>query len=563
MKGIGKRNPGSPPRAVARSTRAKAARRLHSLPVRLLLGLLKWGILLALVGGLVGGGIGALVLWRYSSDPRLPRIYALKDYHPKQTIRVVGSNDELIGEIYEERRTYVPMERIAPILQNAIIDAEDAEFRSHRGLDFAGMLRALWVNVRSGETRQGASTITQQVVKTFLLSPERTFKRKLQEIVLARRLENALTKDEILTLYLNQIYFGHGRYGVEEAARFFFGKSAIDLGAGEAAMIAGLPQAPERLSPLKHPEAAKARQLYVLEQMVKQKHLDADEAKKIAEAPIRIVKASETAPGSAPEIVEIVRRELLSKYGADALPTLGLSVKTTINPELQAAARKALEDGLHEIDSRHGYHKASVNLSPAEAKQRIKHLARKLPSGGPKVGEIYQGVVTGIAGRELLVDLGNWQGAAPLSGPADSRFNPENKQPSDRFRAGAVVHVRLAPELGHPEASQASAALALELGPQAALVAIDPTNRHVLALVGGHGFQVGQFDRALHARRQPGSAFKPFVYAAALATGKFTAATIVNDAPEVYDLWKPKNYQREFRGPVRLREALADSINTV
>src|SRR5262250_2037157 len=251
--------------------------------------IVKWGFLLGLFGAAVGAAAVAGMFWVYGSDPKLPRITQLKDYKPKQTTRILAADGKVIGELYEERRTFVSLDKVAPIMQQATIDAEDADFRSHSGISIMGMLRTLWVDVRTGKSRQGASTITQQVVKTFLLTPEKTVKRKLQEILLARRLEQALTKDEILALYLNQIYFGHGRYGVEEAARFYFGKSAAGLDAGEAAMLAGLPQSPERLSPWKHPDAAKARQTYVLEQLARHGHLPDAEAQKFIDAPIRIL----------------------------------------------------------------------------------------------------------------------------------------------------------------------------------------------------------------------------------------------------------------------------------
>jgi len=316
--------------------------------------IVKWGFLLGLFGAAIGAAAVAAMFWIYGSDPKLPRIGQLKDYKPKQTTRILAADGKVIGELYEERRTYVTLDKIAPIMQQATIDAEDADFRTHGGISIMGMLRALWVDLRSGRSRQGASTITQQVVKTFLLTPEKTVKRKLQEILLARRLEQALTKDDILTLYLNQIYYGHGRYGVEEAARFYFGKSAFELDAGEAAMLAGLPQSPERLSPFKHPDAAKGRQTYVLEQLARHGHLSDAEAQKFIDAPIRIVKNSQPYLDVAPEWVEVVKKELEKRFGP-GVETMGLVVKTTLDVGLQQAARASLEAGLRALDERHGY----------------------------------------------------------------------------------------------------------------------------------------------------------------------------------------------------------------
>ncbi len=525
----------------------------------------KWGFVVTLALGAIGAATVAIMLWVYGSDPSLHSLNALRDYKPKQVTRIYSADGKLIGEIFDERRTFVPLARIAPIMVQAIIDSEDANFREHRGVDFTGMMRAMWVNVRHGETRQGASTITQQVVKTFLLTPERTFKRKVQEVILARRIEISFTKDEILELYLNQIYFGHGRYGIEEAAHFYFGKRAAELNVGEAAMLAGIVQSPERLSPKRHPEAAKGRQTYVLRQMAIHGHISEDEARRWIDAPIEVVKDADPYLDIAPELVEVVRKELAARYGDKAVPTLGLTVRTTLDVDVQIAARKAVENGLRAIDKRHGYHGAIEKLAAADVDKRLAELKDDLDGKPPGGGDSYDAIVTAVddTAGELTVDLGGWQGAVILGGDADDRYNAEQKKPSERFAPNDVVVVRLAPELGKPKTPGVKAALSLELGPQAAMVVIDPATRHVLALVGGYAYKAGQFDRATRAKRQPGSSFKPFIYAAALDSHKFTPASIVNDAPEVYDLWKPKNYERKFVGPVRLRTALAESINTV
>jgi penicillin-binding protein 1A len=530
--------------------------------LRITLKVVKWGVLSLLALGAIGAITLAILFWKYDSG--LPRIDSLKDYKPKQVTRILASDGQLLGELYEERRSYVSLDRISPVMIDAIIDAEDADFRKHEGLDWIGMVRALWVNVKSGKTKQGASTITQQVVKTFLLTPERSLKRKVQEIILARRLEKALTKDEILTLYLNQIYFGHGRYGIEEASRFYFDKPASDLEVGEAAMLAGIVQSPENHSPLKNLDHAVRRQRYVLDQMVLRGHLTAARRAEVLAAGTHVKVGVDESKGIAPELVEVVRRELAAKYGEDALMSLGMSVKTTIDPELQRAARESLEAGLRALDGRQKYRGPLARLSPERAADKKKLLAKELGKA-PREGQSYEAVVVEVSDdrQEMTVDLGGWTGAVLLWHDADGRYNPDKKKPSERFAPNDVVRVRLL-RAEKPKTEGVKGALLLDQGPQGAVVVIDPKTRHVLAMVGGYDFTPGSFNRALRAKRQPGSAFKPFVYAAALDSGEFTPATIVNDAPEVYDLWKPKNYEKgKFLGPIRIRQALAKSINTV
>src|SRR5262245_15952274 len=325
----------------------------------------------------------ALVFYLYGRDPNLPDINKLSDYHPKQLIEVLDANDRRIGELFgptqpTERRTYVSYEEVPPILVDAFVAAEDNSFWEHSGVDYWGMFRAAIKNVVSRETKQGASTITQQVVKTFLLTPERTYKRKIQEIILARRLEHALTKEEIITLYMNQIYFGHGRYGVQEASRFYFGHPVSrwdaktktwvsQLDPGEAAMLAGLVQSPENISPRKNPKRAKERQTYVLNQLVKLRERDETathcltvaEAQKWIDASIHVVKEPFPDLGTAPEWVQLVRSELIADNGGTGkgepvLDTLGGKVRTTLDPGLQQIAQKALQTGLRAVDKRHG-----------------------------------------------------------------------------------------------------------------------------------------------------------------------------------------------------------------
>jgi penicillin-binding protein 1A len=525
------------------------------------------------------------------------------DYHPKVVTRVVDRDGELVGEIFDERRTVVPRDRISAHMIHAIVDAEDAQFYEHKGLNYMGMLRAFLNNLRPGSHLQGGSTITQQLVKTYLLKTnERTVKRKVQEVILARRLESQLTKDDILYIYLNQIYFGHQRYGVEEAARFFFGKSIADVNPGEAALLASLPKGPEEISPLRHPERAKDRQRYVLSQMLRYGHLSAADAEKYANAPIEVVRGPASL-GSAPEFVDEARKALVAKYGEKQLAYLGLTVKTTCDSRVQRVAREALEHNLEALDERQGYRKPLAHLksaSPGAIKALLTERSlRKLHSliekptkaqrerwlgdrekaleQGHTVEAVVVEVRAGKSGEDpgVVVDTAPAKGFLPVphdaKGFRPDRYNPAvNKvvlPPEQRFKVGDVITVRADPSLGTTDDGMAIAVP--EFGPQGAVMVIDPATREVRAMVGGYGFHPGGFNRALQAHRQPGSAFKPFLYATAFASTKYTPASILDDSPQVFEQpglkdWKPKNAESHgFLGPVRLRVALAKSLNTV
>jgi penicillin-binding protein 1A len=515
----------------------------------------------AAVGTLVG------IFYYYGSDPKLPTLKGLGDYRPEQVLKILDREGNLLGELGSIHRTVVPYQKIPKIMVQALLAAEDAEYFEHEGIDYKGMVRALVEDLIRRKFSQGASTITQQVVKQMLLTPEKTLRRKVQEIILARRLSQRFSKEEVLALYLNQMYFGHGRYGVEEAARYFFGKSISEVDAGEAALLAGLVQSPERLSPYKHPDAAKKRQIYVLEQMAKLDFIYQDVARKLAAAPIAVIPEGSAAPGIAPEAVDSVRRQLEAKYGADKVAALGIEVKTTIDPKLQALARQALENGLEEIDQRHGFRAGQAHLSGAKLDRKRAELRaeRKKPIGeNQKVEGIVEKVEQDANDPKqvkLVVFLGDGDGVVDLA--AEPRYTLGNKPLTERFKPGDIVRVRLAPERRRD--SEGRPTLALEQGPQAAMVVLDPARHDILALVGGWGYRAGGFDRSQRAHRQPGSAFKAFVYAAAIDSKRYTAASIVNDTPEVYKLgWKPQNHEKDkFRGPVRLRMAFAESINTV
>jgi penicillin-binding protein 1A len=538
---------------------------------------------ITVLGGLLAVGAVFALFTYYGSDSSLPSIESLENYRPKQVTRISDRRGVVIGELGSEKRTFVPYAQIPMNLVNAVVSAEDADYWNHAGLDYRGVLRAFVENVLRGRTAQGGSTITQQVVKTFLLSPERTVRRKVQEIILARRLSQKLSKEKVLELYLNQINYGHGRYGCEEAARFYFGKSVADTDLAEDALLAGLPQSPERLSPRKHPDAAKNRQRYVLGQMVARGYLERAVADRVAAAPIRLSRDVSASAHQAPEAVDLVSRFLAERAaaatanasapsGATAEPAL--NVETSIDARLQGMARQALERGLEEVDARQGFRGA---VGHVVGKALIAHraaLAALRKSKSPP--QIYEGIVAATEADprdprlgKLRFDLGDGVlGVVDLS--QEPRYTRTGKPLLEKLSPGDLVRVRIAPERAgassHPGSppGEPPLSLALEMGPQAAMVVMEPHGHEVLALVGGYDFHAAGFDRSQRAWRLPGSAFKPVLYAAAIESRRFTAASVLNDAPDVYDRWKPQNYEKEeFRGPVRLRTALAHSINTV
>ncbi len=526
---------------------------------------------LALVALLVAAAGAAAVVFlfvRYSSDPNLPTLSGIADYRPKTLIKVVDREGKLIGELGAERRTLIPYAQIPKVLVEAVIAAEDADFFKHKGIDYSAVVRAALANLISARYAQGFSTITQQVVKQLLLTPDKTLRRKVQEVILARRLTEKLSKEEILEIYLNHMYFGHGRYGCEEAAQFYFAKPVGKIDAAEAALLAALLQSPERLSPRKHREAAKTRQRYVLGQMAHYGYIHRATARALAARPIVLAPEPPARINVAPEAVDAVYRRLVDIYGAERVATLGATVKTTIDLRLQEAARQVVERGLEELDGRQGYSGPSQHLSGKTLKaHRARLAAEHGKAKGIPEGKIIDAIVERLernrdnpaAGR-LILDLGGELAAVDLA--AETRYATGRKPLADRFTPGDIVRVRLAPERRRGGTKERP--VALELGPQAAMVVMDPTTREVLALVGGYGFRPGGFDRSLRAHRQSGSAFKPFVYATAIESRRYTAASLINDSPEVYSAWKPQNYEKEaFRGAVRLRVALKDSINTV
>lgn len=501
---------------------------------------------LCLIGLLVAGALSIFLVVRHYQS-KLPDIEQLKrGYQPAQVTRVLARDGTLLGSIFTERRTVVKFEDVPGHVKLAFLAAEDASFYEHEGLDYFGMLRAMVANFRAGSTRQGASTITQQVVKNLLLSPERTYERKIKETILASRLERELGKDEILWLYLNHIYLGHGRYGVEEASRHYFAKSARGLDLSEAALLAGLAAAPERFSPRVDGKRALGRRSYVLRQMLEKGFVTRELFEEANRAPIRLAPNSEEESELAPEIVSYARKLLERTLGEQGLRG-GFTIHTTLDPRLQSAARSAVRQGL------------ASYLSRQKLEAPLTAQSRKLwgpPfSGQPKANKIYVGRVVAVDDKSQTLDLrvGDRLGRVQLS--HEERYNPKHLAASQFSKVGAVLRVSFGDSAAH---TPDPVPLRLELGPEAALVAIDPRTREVLALVGNHEALAGGLDRATQARRQPGSAFKPFVYGYALASRRFTPATVL-ELPSHSKRPSPSTAGETRQIPVRLAFAKSDN----
>jgi penicillin-binding protein 1A len=509
------------------------------------------GILLAVALAGVGMIVVALVIRHYEAG--LPSVSELGHYEPPQVTRILARDGSLLGEEFVERRTVVPLRDIPAHVKLAFLAAEDASFYEHQGLDYPGMLRAIWKNLR-GSSKQGASTITQQVIKNMVLSSERTYERKIKEVILARRVEAELSKDTLLELYMNGIYFGHGRYGVEEAARYYFGKSVKDLDLAEAATLAAIPKGPTRYSPRNFPERAIHRRDYVLAQMMDKGFIKPEVGAAAKASPLKLAPEAVVAPELAPEVLSEVKRELRSLVGDEANRG-GFTITTTIDPELQRATRQALRDNLAAYDKR------KFNIAPLK-KPKPKAMP-KLFEGDPiaekkltYLGEVIQG---NDERNEITVRVGNLRGVVPLDA---SRFNPD-KIPASQFAdPGTPVRVSIAsPGPKSASGTFEHATLRLELGPEGGIVVMNVGNREILAIAGGFEAARGAFDRTDQARRQPGSTFKTFVYSYGLHSHEMTAASILPADPAVLDK-KIKNYDTKAPiEPLRLREALATSVN--
>lgn len=521
---------------------------------RLLWRVARWVVVIGFVGGLLGvAGVGG-IFWYYSAD--LPEIFDRSAFIPRQVTRVYDRDGQLLAEFFDERRTVIPIEAIPKQMTRAMISAEDANFYEHHGMDTIGILRAAYNNVRRGGFSQGASTITQQVVKNLLLSPERTLKRKVQEVLLARRIEDQFSKDDILWMYLNYVYFGHGNYGISEAAHYFFDKPVQDLSLSECATLAGIVQSPERLSPIKHPQKARERRDYVLRQMRKHNHIDEATLEATLAEDITVRRPKNPTLGAAPHFVEYVRQQLIAEYGRDYVYTAGLQVHTTLNLTLQLEGERALQKGLRDYDARQGYFH-----QPLSKKQKV-------------ADNQHEATITKIDAPNHILASAPSLDAQPLPLLLDPRavINPSEMpfKEGDRLRvvlASAEDIQRILPSVAKDKLPPR--ALTLAPSAEGALVSIDPNTREVVALVGGFSFGSSSFNRATQAMRQTGSSFKPLVFAAALHHQVITPATVIADAPKVYHIpgrrepWSPKNFDNKYLPPMTARKALALSRNTI
>ncbi|MGA9263121.1 MAG: PBP1A family penicillin-binding protein, partial [Desulfobacterales bacterium] len=523
----------------------------------------------------VTGGLAAVGLYYYISRD-LPKISSLKDYHPPIISTVYADDGRKIGEFFNERRIVVPLTDIPDMLIKAFVAAEDSRFYTHQGIDLLSITRAFIKNIEAGSIVQGGSTITQQVTKSFLLTPEKSYTRKMKEAILAYRIEKALNKGDILYLYLNQIYLGHGAYGVEAAAENYFGKTARDMNLAECAMLAGLPQAPSRYSPFKYPDRAKQRQIYVLNRMVEEGYITNIEATEAINTKLDIRPRRNWYIEEVPFYTEYVRQYIEKKYGAEALYNDGLQIYTAVNIDMQRIARKEVEKGLLDLDKRQGYRGPLQHLAPEAIEAFVQDLQKQWAETVPEAGQTVTGVVVQVSNgdKTVAVRLGGGQGIIDITDMDWARKpNPEVayhakmiKQPGDALQSGDVVLVRLKGRRDDSDLWN----LALEQVPKAqgALLCIEAETGNVKSMVGGRDFRENQFNRALQSRRQPGSAFKPIIYAAAIDKG-YTPATVVIDSPIVFKdrdqdfKWKPKNYGEKFYGPTLLRQALAKSRNVI
>jgi len=503
------------------------------------------------------GVIGMSVLL-YAMAQDLPEVDALLEVKFEEPLRIYTEQGSLMAEFGVQRRRAVEFEDLPPDLINAFVTAEDNRFFEHIGFDLIGLARAAYAIVQSGSATQGGSTITMQVARNFYLTREKTVKRKLSEILLALRVENALSKDEIMEVYLNKIFFGHRAYGISAAAELYYGKTLDQLTLAEMAMLAGLPKAPSANNPLMDPARARERRDYILGRMFELGYIDAAEQEAAQAAPLTAVAYVAPIEFRAGYLAEMARQEIVKRYGEEAAYSLGLQVTTTVDERLQAESDRALRRGLMAYNKRHGYH------GPEASVENVAQLSEaqldELLSERPNVPELAPGIVTQADASSADVYIGDgqietlrlWQVKWARRYKNENWRGPRPRRVTDAVVAGDVIRLR--------RDDKGNAILAQVPTVVGALVALSPQNGAIRALSGGYEFEWSKFNRAVDAKRQPGSTFKPFVYAAALGKG-YTPASLLKDEKQQFGSWKPENSDRKYMGPIRLRLALTKSRN--
>jgi penicillin-binding protein 1A len=527
--------------------------------------ILRLFLMLFVVGIVAAGGAAYYIYYHFTRD--LPDYTLIKDFRPNLISRVYAHNGQLIGEYFTERRMIVPYSRLPQHLILAFLAAEDARFFEHPGVDLLGVARAFLENLKAGEIVQGGSTITQQVVKSVFLTSEKSFSRKVREAVLAYRIDNYLRKEEVLNLYLNHIYLGNGAYGVEAAAQEYFGKHVEDLNLAEAAMLAGLPKAPSRYAPTSNPTRAKERQAYVLNRMAEAGFVSVAEAQEALNQPLTLRPFRHERFDDVGYYVDYVRQILEEKYGRDPLYTAGFRVYTAADVELHKAAKQAIHYGLKELYSRHGFRGPLKELSAKEIEPFCQQQLAYQQKHPPMKGHLQTAVVVqSEKGQQpLVVRFANEYGVIPKNlVPLNKEASTNMKSIISRLRLGDVVQVRL---LEHNRGRyQWQVSLDPDPMAQSALVYVENRTGKVRVIMGGKNYRDSVFNRAVQAKRQPGSAFKPIIYAAAMEKGYGPQST-VEDEPislpggRAGEPWTPSNYDHSYYGTITLASALALSRN--
>ena len=551
--------PSSPKSADGQDSSSAPARPVRNVWLRWLVRFIVWTL------GLAGAAAVALLLTiavaLAVAYPNLPDISDLADYRPKLPLRVYSAEGALLGEFGEERRNLTPIDEIPQVMKDAVLAIEDARFFQHGGVDYKGVVRAGLANLGRVKS-QGASTITMQVARNVYLSSEKTFTRKIYEILLTFKLEHLLTKDQILEIYMNQIYLGNRAYGFSAASEAYFGKPLKSVSVAEAAMLAGLPKAPSAYNPISNPKRARSRQLYIIERMEENGFITADQAAQAKKEELKIRTGPDGTRIHAEYVAEMARQLIFTQYGNEAY-TRGLNVYTTLNAAEQEAAYGALRRGIMDYERRQQYRGPEKFVTLPTATQDVEDAIDDALANHPDNGDVLSAVVLEASARKIVAARANGD-TLEITGdglkPAQSGLS-DKAPPNIKIRRGAVIRVVKTPK-NMWEITQLPEV-------EGALVALDPRTGAIRALVGGFDFDKNKFNHAAQAWRQPGSSFKPFIYSAALEKG-FTPATVINDAPLFFDAgvtggqpWEPKNYDGKYDGPMSMRTGLAKSKNMI